>query len=374
MSLGKDLATIRKEKNLTLEDLYSATKIPIYTLQSIEDDTLFTQSSESKTYLRSFIRSYAKALKIADAHIIKALEIYEKEEYDGDLLKLIKPEPKVETFSVKKETVEVEENGDPAKEEKKEPNETPPSVNVASSAQPAQKEHVTPDATKARSPKDAPTVDSIDWANMSKKVYSSPTGSRLGIIALVILVVGALGAAGYYFSDSLLNVFQADTNQPEEVATNAPTEEVQDNNTPNQSAAIENDQPALNPETTTTEASTGILGDTLTIAVYAAFDKLEPVRVTSDYNWRTNPFWMDRGEAYYFDFKDTVLVRGQYSRMVLLFNGHIINNPRQNNFSREFDSILLTRADLSKPEYQAPPVDFPLTVGEPDSIVYRIRY
>ena len=374
MSLGKDLATIRKEKNLTLEDLYSATKIPIYTLQSIEDDTLFTQSSESKTYLRSFIRSYAKALKIADAHIVKALEIYEKEEYDGDLLKLIKPKPKVETFSVKKETVEVEENDSSVKEDKKEPNETQEAINAVPPVQPAQKEHMPPDATKARSPKEAPTVDSIDWANMSKKVYSSPTGSRLGIIALVILVVGALGAAGYYFSDSLLNVFQADANQPEEVVTNAPTEEVQNDNTPNQSAAIENDQPTSNPETVTTETSTGILGDTLTIAVYAAFDKLEPVRVTSDYNWRTNPFWMDRGEAYYFDFRDTVLVRGQYSRMVLLYNGHIINNPRQNNFSREFDSILLTRADLSRPEYQIPPVDFPLTVGEPDSIVYRIRY
>lgn len=374
MSLGKDLASIRKEKNLTLEDLYSATKIPIYTLQSIEDDTLFTQSSESKTYLRSFIRSYAKALKIEDAHIVKALEIYEKGEYSGDLLSFIKPEPRVEAFSVKKETVEIEESENLKTEEKKKSTEIQESSDAAQDIESSKKEHLPPDATKARSPKDAPTVDSIDWANMSKKVYSSPTGSRLGVIALVVLVIGALGATGYYFSDSLLSVFQSESGQPEEVAANTPAENTPSDNTDNQPIPAESNQNESGSDITTTETSNGSLGDTLTIAVYAAFDKLEPVRVTSDYNWRTNPFWMDRGEAYYFDFKDTVLVRGQYSRMVLLYNGHIINNPRQNNFSREFDSILLTRADLSRPEYQVPPADFPLTVGEPDSIVYRIRY
>ncbi|HCI71511.1 MAG TPA: hypothetical protein DHV30_13330, partial [Balneola sp.] len=62
MSLGSDLETIRKEKNLSLEDIFEVTKIPVHTLISIEKDTLFKSSSESKTYLRSFVRSYAKAL------------------------------------------------------------------------------------------------------------------------------------------------------------------------------------------------------------------------------------------------------------------------------------------------------------------------
>ncbi|HBQ61515.1 MAG TPA: hypothetical protein DD671_18375, partial [Balneolaceae bacterium] len=102
---------------------------------------------------------------------------------------------------------------------------------------------------------------------------------------------------------------------------------------------------------------------------------LEPVRVTSDLNWRTNPFWMEEGEAYNFDFSDTLLVRGQYSRLLLLFNGHVIENPRQNNFSSSFNSILLTREVLDQPRYLAPPPEeFPLEIGAPDSTIYRIRY
>ena len=40
MSLGSDLETIRKEKNLSLEDIFEVTKIPVHTLISIEKDTL----------------------------------------------------------------------------------------------------------------------------------------------------------------------------------------------------------------------------------------------------------------------------------------------------------------------------------------------
>lgn len=108
MSLGSDLETIRKEKNLTLEDIFEITKIPVHTLNSIEKDTLFKSSSESKTYLRSFVRSYAKALKISDAHILTALESTENDTYDHDLIKLINPETLSEAYSLKKDKVEVD--------------------------------------------------------------------------------------------------------------------------------------------------------------------------------------------------------------------------------------------------------------------------
>ena len=125
-----------------------------------------------------------------------------------------------------------------------------------------------------------------------------------------------------------------------------------------------NDSPTLNAE----------FPDTLTLTVYAAFDKLEPIRITSDFTWRTNPFWMEQGQAFNFNFKDTILVRGQYSRLLLLFNGHIISNFSSNNYNETFDSILLTREILSADNFNAPPPnEFPFEVGAPDSLVFPLQ-
>jgi hypothetical protein len=84
---------------------------------------------------------------------------------------------------------------------------------------------------------------------------------------------------------------------------------------------------------------------------------------------------MEQGQAYNFSFQDTLLVRGQYSRMLLLFNGHIIENAANQYYSGEFDSIMLTRTDLNLPEYLVQPgAVFPLAVGAPDSIISPITY
>lgn len=384
MSLGRDLAKIRKEKNLTLEDIFSATKIAVHILQSIENDTLFNQSNENKTYLRSFVRSYARALKIPEEYILAALEKHDAGTYDHDLLDMLHPRPKSETYSVHKDTVSVEEevepgstnsSGDESTSAKEDSDDSPTAVPAS------QKE--TPDATKARSTQHPPTVATVDWANMSKKVYTSPANSKIWVFFIIILVVAGVGGAGYYFADDMMAFFenQEEASQPtvEEDQLSGFDNQVQTPVSNNTEADADTSPSQTQAETSTvpnqTTPAISSLGDTLTIVVYAAFDKLEPVRVTSDLNWRTNPFWMDRGEAYYFDFKDTILVRGQYSRMLLMFNGHIINNPRQNNFDPEYDSILLTRQDLNRPEYlEAAPEQFPLSVGEPDSIVYRIRF
>ncbi len=379
MSLGRDLATIRKEKNLTLEDIFSATKIAVHTLQSIENDTLFNQSSENKTYLRSFVRSYARALKIPDEYILAALEKHDAGTYEHDLLDMLNPRPKSESYSVHKDTVSVEEDTEPdtpASSKGESASAKEDSDDSPAAAPAGQKE--TPDATKARSTQQAPTVATVDWANMSKKVYTSPANSKAWVIFLIILVIAGAGGAGYYFADDM-RAFFGSQEEPSQTAGGDDLISGFDNEVqaPDNGTETGTDNRQTETDTTPNETTPAVssLGDTLSIVVYAAFDKLEPVRVTSDLNWRTNPFWMDRGEAYYFDFRDTILVRGQYSRMLLMFNGHIINNPRQNNFDPEYDSILLTRQDLNRPEYLEPaPEQFPLSVGEPDSIVYRIRF
>jgi len=86
MSLGKDLAFVRKKQNLSLEDIQNEIKIPLSTLKSIEDGSIFTDSGETKTYIRSFVRSYAKVLGIPDSEIVQALNEMEDGTYTGSLL------------------------------------------------------------------------------------------------------------------------------------------------------------------------------------------------------------------------------------------------------------------------------------------------
>ena len=84
---------------------------------------------------------------------------------------------------------------------------------------------------------------------------------------------------------------------------------------------------------------------------------------------------MEPGEAYIFDFADTLRVRGQYSRMLLMFNGHVIEEAESNYYDETFDSIILTRSIFENDMYkQEASQDFPYEVGAPDSVVYRIRY
>lgn len=362
MSLGSDLETIRKEKNLSLEDIFEVTKIPVHTLNSIEKDTLFKSSSESKTYLRSFVRSYAKALKITDANILKALEATENGTYDHDLIKLINPETLSEAYSLKKDKVEVDN------EKSIDPEELSADTyqkEIDSSNEKIIKEE--PKTTR-------PTVDTINWADMSKKVYASPANSKIGLLLIIILIIGGLGTAGYFYGGDLIGMFSSEeVSEPPTTAQDPVTSNQDVTTVPNDSTTV--DDNSQNNSLNTSENL--VLPETLTVVLYAAYDKLEPVRVTSDFNNRTNPFWMDQGEAYYFDFTDSLRVRGQYSRFLLMYNGNVINNPRQNHFDPNFDAIVLTREILSAPEYQQNSTDnFPpnLGVAAPDSIIYRIQF
>ena len=357
MSLGKDLASIRKSQNLTLEDIQNAVKIPLDTLKSIENESIFSDSTKNKTYVRSFVRSYAKVLKIDDKDIVQALDEVEEGAYKGRLLGDSSEESEDSDFTL-------------------EPRDTLISEHSKETEEPA------PEPGKPKQNPLAPTQDdSINWADMGRKFTTVSKNSKMWLfVSIFALIVVLGGGTGYYFWDDISSLFESD-DVPNETTTSAVNNDEQNAvpPTPVDSSAVtqNNDtEVAEEPEANNQQNRSPIqLGDTLTVSVYAAYGQLEPVRITSDLNWRTNPFWMEEGESYYFDFQDTLLVRGQYSRMLLLFNGHVIENPRQNYFDSAFNSIMITRESLDQPRYLAPPPEeFPLNVAPPDSTVYRIRF
>tara|TARA_R110002096_G_scaffold97821_2_gene218035 strand:- start:4801 stop:5916 length:1116 start_codon:yes stop_codon:yes gene_type:complete len=371
MALGKDLSTIRKEKNLTLEDVYSVTKIPIHTLESIEKDTFLNQIDENKTYLRSFVRSYAKALKITDEHILAAIEATEAGIYNQDLVRLNNPDtaPKELNDNIEQTSSASDENNIESESDDKSStnNAEKPAVNITFT-----------DPTRARSPKSAPTVETVNWADMSRKVSSTPTNPKvyLGVLVVVFFIIAA--SATYYYSENILSFFSTEevTDSENSALTDSEKEDTEAVNDSTFTSSVESIVPINNSTPSIVEPDyTSTFGDTLKIVLYAAFDKLDPVRITSDFNWRTNPFWMNQGEASYFEFKDSLLIRGQYSKMLIMFNNHVIENPRQNFFDSEYNSILLTREVLDQPQYRGTsPQGFPANVTPPDSIANLIRY
>jgi len=354
-SLGRDLASVRKQQKLTLEEVQTASKIPLITLKAIEDDSIFEESEENPTYIRSFVRSYAKVLKIDNDRVLASLDAVEKNNYQGELLK--------KTENEESQTTEPEQS----------PIKKPVSDGL--------KKSTNIEGQNYRNTPEPPTVHSVNWADLGKRFIIPDNKSRMWVLlSFLFILIIAVGGFIYFFGGSYLS-FDV-SNQPENntsdttTRTQPPAQLPVNPDVQNSEPVIDTLQSQLNtPLETQNEAPSTqnqVLGDTLSLVVYAAFDKLDPVRITSDLSWRTNPYWMEQGEAYYFDFKDTVLVRGQYSQMLLLLNGHIIENFRQNYFDQSFNSVMLTRSIFeSNPVFTQPaPQNFPLAVGAPDSIIY----
>jgi hypothetical protein len=84
------------------------------------------------------------------------------------------------------------------------------------------------------------------------------------------------------------------------------------------------------------------LPETLSILIYAAYDRLEPVRVQTDFSTDIYPYWIDRGTAMRFEFKDQISIRGAFPRFVILFNGHMI--PDKESFLVGGNTITLRRS------------------------------
>ncbi len=105
-NLSKDLKACREQQKISLEDISKGTRVPAGTLASIEDGTFFNNPAYTRTYIRSFTRMYARAVKIHEDDIIRALDEFEKGVYEDYLYRryilgetnipeLIIPEPEL---------------------------------------------------------------------------------------------------------------------------------------------------------------------------------------------------------------------------------------------------------------------------------------
>ena len=322
-SLGNDLASIRKQQDLTLEDIHRITKIPTHILKAIENDTIFTDFEENKTYIRSYVRSYAKALKLDDGEVVQALDDFEVGIYSGRLLgrdigehtdKHEAPPPPEEP-EPPKETPERDRKSDMVHDHAPKPAAKRPALKN-------RQEHVEP----------PPSVSSVDWHDMVMKFtpLQKPSRMWLGIVIILLLVAAVVLFWFYRNNPDLLSRGDAAPETTQNISQPAVVpDSLQLNLTDTQESQV--------------AGQTTALSDTLRMLIYAAYGKLEPVRVYTDVMGELNPYWIEEGDAVAFEFADVIGIRGQYSRMELLVNGHPLENFRQRFYRPDTTMVVIER-------------------------------
>ncbi|GAA5522282.1 helix-turn-helix domain-containing protein [Aliifodinibius salicampi] len=340
-SLGNDLAIIRKDQGISLEEIHQSTKIPKHILNAIEDDSLFQDITGTTTYIRGYVRSYASTLAIDEREIIHALDQMEKGHYNGSLVDdELRPE---EPTTDKKET----------NSEKRQKNDPATST--------TQK-----DIVLKRSEK----VTSIDWVNMAERF--SPFSKQRPkwkpvFFTLLLFGVAAFLVYWFYFRPPTENG-QSSSQQETPIQATVPSGTLQSS-----SPAIENNDSAELTSSTRNqlEAPKDELSDTLSIVLYAAHGKLEPVRVFTDVTGALNPYWIEEGEAIRFNFVNEFQFRNGINNIVLLMNGHPITNFKEQFFNPQTGRIEINRSFFEgDPKWLQPSPDS-LGIGAPPPSVIR---
>jgi len=357
-SLGKDLIKIREHLDLTIHDIQSATKIPLSTLQSIEDDSIFEESKEIQTYIRSFVRTYGRKIGLDDELVVEALDALEVGGYDHQLLKAY---PELAPPSVKPVDKKIPEEK-PVVDSTDELTEVTEDVDQTGAIPQKSASETTIKSKKSAQP-EPPNVRSINWADMGKRFSTSRNNAPVRLIGIGLILLVVLLLTYYIFTNDFFTTEDPQlTNIPP-----VPEETVQEGETgiPLDITESPTQEPEIDVPTE--------LEETLYLTIYAATDRLEPIRVWSDLKPRVDPYWLEQGTAFNFEFSDTIRVRGQYGRMLLFLNGHRIDNFRQEYFNEDQNSVELTRDIFEDEQRWASPVplELPPNVAEPDSIVDR---
>ena len=509
MALGKDLAEIREELGVDTDEIQGLTKLSYEIIAEIESDAIFNSEIYNDAYIRNFVRSYARGLKIKEAVILRALDAMEKGSYDHGIFKDAGAPNPTDPFGREERKRNLEEESAPKKapirtelnydaktkvdatnkaladaeakeildqsnsdnKQTKEANkvdseevghsEQPPRTNSESkttkkSAVESTKEaaHTTDgeetNATEepetkvdsnnhsedlSREAKETPipekkpsgkpptsstkTADKVNWAQMGKR-FNAQQESKSNVVLITILAVitVSLLVFGFLYRSTISSWFAGFSEAPSENTTEvtdpnsdnviiadslsgnnlsgnsarssqdseitgttnrdeqqSPNSEANESETSQREAAVELAQAETAPLDSIALRNLAQFPDTLQIVIYAAYDKLDPVRVGSDLRESVFPLWMEQGEAYYFDFNEEITIRGQFSRMLILFNNTVIEAPLERFSGVQENTVRLTRERLAAAEFEAKPdLILPDGVSEPDSIVYTIDF
>lgn len=317
-SLGNDLVVLRKDQDLSFKDIQQITKLSPRVIESIEDGSIFEKINEETTYIRNYVRNYAKAVGIEEKKIVTALNQLEKGEYTGGLLDEDTDKPEDETDQTDKKSDETKTEAE-KKSSQQPPAEPAANANMA-----------TPDHPTRRS-------STINWEELSQKTAPKNKSTFSSWIIILIVIVLAVGTALIY------NYFTGESQNSH--APNTQTEASE--------PAVPSDtlQQALLPEQQS--SSIGLankpLPDTLTLAVVAASGKLAPIHIYTDIN-QNRPYWVEKHDTLRVNFTDTMQIWGidQFKQIELIFNERYISNAHNKLYNTKTERYTITRKTIKK--------------------------
>jgi len=348
-AFARDLRRIRETQGVALQDIHQATKIPKHLLQQFEADALFSHDTFNQVYLRSVARSVADHIGVDRNDMVEALEAALAGAYAGQLASAylgedpedssapkaaptdlsaeeaadsevnrpddaaqasVAPGPAAEpanvdaTHAADYEEVTAEDQKGPTGEQKDAtpdapatPAEGPPREGAVATVEPptAEPPHSQPPmkrAVRATEKKQPATV-------RARPVWPFVAGGIIMVAALILLIVA----------------LQSD-NAPEPIPPGSeegtPVDTAAEATAPSgPDAAIDaRDEASAAPE----------LGDTLTVEVVAAFDRVDPIRIRVDDDLR-RPYWIEEGESRSFSAVNQIILENQLENVELRLEG-----------------------------------------------------
>jgi len=350
-AFARDLRRIRETHGVALQDIHQATKIPKHLLEQFEADALFSHDTFNQVYLRSVARSVADHIGVDRNDMMEALEAALAGAYAGQLATAylgedpeessaseaapadlsaqeaadsevnrpddaaqasVAPGPAAEPADVDAphaadyaEATAEDQKGATGDEKSAMPDATPkaplsesPPTDVggataeAPAAEVSHRQPPTRRAVRATEKKQPATV-------RARPVWPFVAGGIIMVAALILLIVA----------------LQSD-NAPEPIPPGSeegtPVDTAAEATAPSRpDAAIEaRDEASAAPE----------LGDTLTVEVVAAFDRVDPIRIRVDDDLR-RPYWIEEGESRSFSAVNQIILENQLENVELRLEG-----------------------------------------------------
>jgi hypothetical protein len=346
---ARDLRRIRKDREVSLSTVHSATQVPESQLHSFEEGTLYEKSSLTPVYLRGFVRAYAQAIGISPDSVLNHLDSALSGDYDNQLA--------AEHLEVPPSVTETESSVDPpdSPNEGKAPDPQPSPGGEEEAAE--EDEDAAEGATEGDGREEETTSPVSPAGAQSSEFSSSRTGSvpsresasrKQGVAAsggwlsmraehrsrLLVAAIGLvlLIAAGVLVSSYLgTGAARSDSSAPPSPSATASASR----SSPDSGPA--SDTSRRTPPASRPPLADVTLGDTLYVTVVARGD-VRGMRVQQDDDLR-RPYWIRDGRAKVFPFTQQITVQDQLDSLRLLLEQYSYPASRTDDQGR----IVITR-------------------------------
>lgn len=396
-AFARDVRRIRETQGVTQQEIHQATKIPKHLLEQFEVDALFSHDTFNRVYLRSVARSVADHIGVDRKDMMDALEAALRGEYKGQLASgyLGEPpamstppdpadrgvddadaestdatEPDDDTAQAPLSAPTTGDKADAAASEAQVTSATSPEEIDQEETDTAEKETGGKEATgKEATPRDdaagrpnedpsagRPQVEETAPAASAGAPDVPPSSDRGAVRATEekqptpvrprpvwpYVVGGAVVVAAI-----ILLIFALQSDDAPEPTPPAPTEVAPVDTAAEATAPPLPDTPG---EATDEAAAAPELGDTLTVEVVAAFDRVDPIRIRVDDDLR-RPYWIEEGESRRFSAVDQIILENQLDAIELRLEGVPIPTDERDAEGR----IVITRERAERLLSENPP-------------------